>query len=75
MCWLDAPCRALPRGDYAYVNPVVVVILGGYLDDDRPADRDRGAVIVVSVAIIVTTRGRMYAHALSASPAVPEASP
>ena len=47
---------------YAYVNPVVAVILGC----DRPAasrsTRERsspGAVIVVAVALIVTARGRM----------------
>jgi drug/metabolite transporter (DMT)-like permease len=46
---------------YAYVNPVVAVILGAIVLGE-PIDARTlvaGAVIVVAVALIVTTRGRM----------------
>jgi drug/metabolite transporter (DMT)-like permease len=48
---------------YAYVNPVVAVILGAVILNETIDLRTviAGAVIVVSVAIIVTTRGRMHA--------------
>jgi len=48
---------------YAYVNPVVAVILGGLILQE-PIDARTvvaGAIIVVAVALIVTTRGRMAA--------------
>lgn len=46
---------------YAYVNPVVAVILG-WIVLQEPIDTRTviaGAVIVVAVALIVTARGRM----------------
>jgi len=48
---------------YAYVNPVVAVILGGLILQE-PIDARTvvaGTIIVVAVALIVTTRGRMAA--------------
>lgn len=48
---------------YAYVNPIVAVILGALLLQE-PIDARTviaGAIIVVAVALIVTTRGRMAA--------------
>lgn len=48
---------------YAYVNPVVAVILGGLILQE-PIDARTvvaGAIIVVAVALIITTRGRMAA--------------
>jgi drug/metabolite transporter (DMT)-like permease len=48
---------------YAYVNPVVAVILGAIVLSE-PIDLRTlvaGAVIVVAVALIVTARGRMHA--------------
>jgi drug/metabolite transporter (DMT)-like permease len=46
---------------YAYVNPVVAVILGAIVlrEPIEPRTLVAGAVIIVSVAIIVTARGRM----------------
>jgi len=48
---------------YAYVNPVVAVILGAIVLDEAIDLRTvvAGAVIVFSVAVIVTARGRMQA--------------
>ncbi len=48
---------------YAYVNPVVAVILGAIVLQE-PIDARTlvaGAVIVAAVALIVTSRGRMHA--------------
>jgi drug/metabolite transporter (DMT)-like permease len=46
---------------YAYVNPVVAVILGALVLSEpiEPRTLVAGAVIVTAVALIVTTRGRM----------------
>jgi drug/metabolite transporter (DMT)-like permease len=48
---------------YAYVNPVVAVILGALVLSEpiEPRTLVAGAVIIVAVAIIVTARGRMQA--------------
>lgn len=48
---------------YAYVNPIVAVILGAVVIGETIDLRTvvAGAVIVVSVAVIVTARGRMSA--------------
>lgn len=48
---------------YAYVNPVVAVILGALVLQETIDIRTvvAGAIIVVAVALIVTTRGRMAA--------------
>jgi drug/metabolite transporter (DMT)-like permease len=54
---------------YAYVNPVVAVILGA-LFRNEPIDARTlvaGAIIVGAVALIVTARGRMTAPALRPS--------
>ncbi|MBI3748658.1 MAG: EamA family transporter, partial [Chloroflexi bacterium] len=46
---------------YAYVNPVVAVILGALVRHEPidPRTLAAGAVIVAAVALIVTSRGRM----------------
>jgi drug/metabolite transporter (DMT)-like permease len=50
-------------GTYAYVNPVVAVILGTAILNEPldPRTLVAGAVIVGAVALIVTARGRMQA--------------
>jgi drug/metabolite transporter (DMT)-like permease len=52
---------------YAYVNPVVAVILGTIILDEPLSPRTlvAGAVIVFAVALIITARGRMRAPARS----------
>ena len=48
---------------YAYVNPVVAVILGAVVLSEpiEPRTLAAGAVIILAVALIVTARGRMHA--------------
>jgi len=47
---------------YAYVNPVIAVILGALVLDEtiEPRTLVAGSVIVFAVALIVTARGRMH---------------
>ena len=70
---------------YAYVNPVVAVMLGALVRSEPVDPRTvvAGAVIVAAVALIVTARGRMRSPAVAvvvepatatdASPEVPAA--
>jgi drug/metabolite transporter (DMT)-like permease len=62
---------------YAYVNPIVAVILGSLVLREPIELRtlDAGAVIIVSVAIIVTARGRMSAPRSTGEKPVPDAVP
>lgn len=55
---------------YAYVNPVVAVILGALVLSEpiEPRQLIAGAVIIAAVALIVTTRGRMRAPGLPPTP-------
>lgn len=54
---------------YAYVNPVVAVILGAVFRDEPidPRTLVAGGVIIGAVALIVTARGRMTAPAFRSS--------
>jgi drug/metabolite transporter (DMT)-like permease len=54
---------------YAYVNPVVAVILGAFVRHEPidPRTLVAGAVIVAAVALIVTARGRMVTPAVRSS--------
>jgi drug/metabolite transporter (DMT)-like permease len=58
---------------YAYVNPVVAVILGAIVLQEpiEPRTLLAGAVIVGAVALIVTARGRMTAPIARSETAVP----
>ena len=54
---------------YAYVNPIVAVILGAFVRHEPidPRTLVAGAVIIGAVALIVTARGRMVAPAVRSS--------
>jgi drug/metabolite transporter (DMT)-like permease len=58
---------------YAYVNPVIAVVLGWALLQEPIDGRTlvAGAVIVVAVALIVTARGRLPRPAARAAPVTP----
>ena len=57
--WLLANARTSLVGTYAFVNPVVAVLLGWLILDERITARTviAGVVITVAVALIVTARG------------------
>jgi drug/metabolite transporter (DMT)-like permease len=61
---------------YAYVNPIVAVILGALVlrEPIEPRTLVAGAVIIAAVAIIVTARGRMSAPRSAATEPDPTAS-
>jgi drug/metabolite transporter (DMT)-like permease len=56
---------------YAYVNPVVAVVLGVIVLNEALTARTivAGIIIVFAVALIITTRGRMRAPARASRPA------
>ena len=58
---------------YAYVNPVVAVILGAVVRQEPIGPRTllAGAVIIGAVALIVTARGRMRSPGRAPMTAVP----
>lgn len=58
--WLLRVAPLTKVATYAYVNPIVAVILGAIVLDEpiTPRTLVAGAVIVVAVALIVTARGR-----------------
>jgi drug/metabolite transporter (DMT)-like permease len=60
---------------YAYVNPVVAVILGAIIlgEPIEPRTLLAGGVIVAAVALIVTARGRMARPQAAADPTTPPA--
>ena len=62
---------------YAYVNPIVAVILGAIVRDEVVDARTiaAAAIIVGAVALIVTARGRMQAPRAVATTAGPTVSP
>ncbi|MDQ4004864.1 MAG: drug/metabolite exporter YedA [Actinomycetota bacterium] len=57
--WLLANARTSLVGTYAFVNPIVAVLLGWLILDEAITLRTviAGAVIVVGVALIITARG------------------
>jgi drug/metabolite transporter (DMT)-like permease len=57
--WLLRTARTTLVSTYAYVNPVVAVLLGWLILDETVTVRTlvAGAVIVVAVAIIISTGG------------------
>ncbi len=60
-CCASRRCPSIAT--YAYVNPVVAVVLGALVRNETIDARTvvAGAVIVFAVALIVTARGRMRA--------------
>jgi drug/metabolite transporter (DMT)-like permease len=59
--WLLTAAPVSIVATYAYVNPVVAVVLGALIlgEPIEPRTLVAGAIIVAAVAIIVTARGRM----------------
>ena len=57
-------------GTYAYVNPVVAVLLGWALGGERPTPRMglAAAVIVLAVVVITTGRARVPARVPAGKP-------
>jgi drug/metabolite transporter (DMT)-like permease len=74
--WLLSVAPVSMIATYAYVNPVVAVILGAIIlhEPVTPRTLVAGAIIVVAVALIITARGRMMrAGGSRERPAAPDA--
>jgi drug/metabolite transporter (DMT)-like permease len=69
--WLQRHAPARITGTYAFVDPVVAVLLGWWLLDEpmQPRTLPAGAVIAVAVALIVSPR-RRGPHDPSGTPVV-----
>lgn len=53
--WLLQNARPALVGSYAYVNPVIAVILGMLLANERPASKDFIAIIVILSGVLLIT--------------------
>ena len=67
---VNCACDPQYQSAYAYVNPIVAVILGWLVlaEPLTPRTLVAGAVIVFAVALIITARGRMRGPAEAVEP-------
>lgn len=56
--WLLQNVRASLAGSYAYVNPLIAVLLGGWLAAERFSANDLGAMAVVVLGVVAITLGK-----------------
>ena len=68
--WLLQNVRTTLAGSYAYVNPVIAVLLGTWLAAERFSGHDIGAMAVILSGVVVITLGK----ALRGRPRVPSPS-
>ena len=59
--WLLHHVRATLAGSYAYVNPVVAVVLGAWLAAERFSAHDIGAMVVILLGVVAITLSKMRA--------------
>ena len=69
--WLLQNVRATLAGSYAYVNPAVAVVLGGWLAAERFGANDIGAMVVILLGVVAITLGKAWRR----KPPVPAAAP
>jgi drug/metabolite transporter (DMT)-like permease len=67
--WLLQNVRTALAGSYAYVNPVIAVLLGTWLASERFSAHDIGAMVVILAGVVVITLGK----ALRGRPRLPAA--
>lgn len=68
--WLLQHVRPTLAGSYAYVNPVIAVLLGGWLAAETFAASDLGATAVILLGVVAITLAKARA-APAANPSVP----
>ena len=71
--WLLHHVRPALAGSYAYVNPVIAVLLGAWLAGERFGAQDIGAMGVVLLGVVAITLAKARKHAPVAAPADAEA--
>jgi len=59
--WLLHHVRATLAGSYAYVNPVVAVVLGAWLAAERFSAHDLGAMVVILLGVVAITLSKVRA--------------
>ncbi len=67
--WLLQNVRATLAGSYAYVNPVIAVILGVLLAAERFTAHDIGAMAVILLGVVAITLGKARAAKPAPAPA------
>lgn len=60
--WLLHNVRVTLAGSYAYVNPVIAVILGAWLAAERFSAHDIGAMVVILAGVVAITLGKVRAR-------------
>lgn len=59
--WLLHHVRATLAGSYAYVNPLIAVLLGAWLANERFGTRDIGAMVVILLGVVAITLAKARA--------------
>lgn len=65
--WLLHHVRTTLAGSYAYVNPVVAVVLGAWLAAERFSAHDLGAMAVILLGVVAITLGKARAPKAAAA--------
>ena len=56
--WLLHHVRPTLAGSYAYVNPVIAVVLGAWLANEQFTSHDLGAMVVILLGVVAITLGK-----------------
>jgi drug/metabolite transporter (DMT)-like permease len=67
--WLMAREPAARVASYAYVNPVVALILGSAFDHEKPTAPQLGGVILVLLGVYLALSGKQVQESLPLEPA------
>lgn len=59
--WLLHHVRPTLAGSYAYVNPVIAVVLGAWLANEQFTPHDLGAMVVILLGVVAITLGKARA--------------
>ena len=59
--WLLHHVRPTLAGSYAYVNPVIAVVLGAWLANEQFTAHDLGAMVVILLGVVAITLGKARA--------------
>ena len=59
--WLLHHVRPTLAGSYAYVNPVIAVVLGAWLANEQFTSHDLGAMVVILLGVVAITLGKARA--------------
>ena len=59
--WLLHHVRPTLAGSYAYINPVIAVMLGAWLANEQFTPRDLGAMAVILLGVVAITLGKARA--------------